>query len=103
MYSGHRDIHGGVGKSDGQEDKPHSSQTKSLHETKRIQDIEVYMEVWKSLMDKNTSLIPVKDPPQEKFDQLLMGLESRGCTLGVCVCVCVCMCVCAIWWRGDGL
>ena len=47
-----------------------------------VQDTEVYMEVWISLMDKNTCLIPVKDAAQEKFDQLLMGLDSRGCTLG---------------------
>ena len=47
-----------------------------------IQDTEVYMEVWRSLMDKNSCRLTLKDAAQEKFDQLLMGLDSRGCTLG---------------------
>jgi len=46
------------------------------------EDIAKYMEIWIGLMDKNTTHLNVKDVDQDKFDQLLMGLESRGCSLG---------------------
>jgi len=41
----------------------------------------LYRDVWKDLMESDATL-KVSDPAQDKFDNLIMQLEIRGCILG---------------------